>query len=73
MTSADRRLLDAQKCQGAPVEVWQACTGFSPGGQIAAGSAAIAQDFMSHDLDLQSPEKTSTASQVGCTPVELAF
>ena len=72
MTSADRKFLDAQKCQGAPVEVWQACTEFSSGGQVVAGSAAAAQELMSHDLDLQSPEKVSTASQVGCTPIDLA-
>lgn len=49
------------------MEVWQACTGFSSDGQLVAGNASAAQAAISHALDLQSPGKVATSSQVGRT------
>ena len=47
------------------MEVWQACTGFASDGQLVAGNASAAQDAINHALDLQSPGRVATSSQVG--------
>ena len=47
------------------MEAGQACTALSSNGQLMSSNANAAQDLSSHGLDLHSPDKVATASQVG--------